>query len=91
MYFTQMTKKLFFFLLGKWLTASGAAKHLGIDVRATQRWIKHYYEDSESIFEKKEEKSGRYHILGEEYEQFISSYVYEDPFAVLAKIAKNLL
>ncbi|KAG1159869.1 hypothetical protein G6F37_004500 [Rhizopus arrhizus] len=39
------------------------ARQLGIHVRATQRWIKRYREDPESIFKKKK-KPGRHRILG---------------------------
>jgi transposase len=48
------------------LNASAAARQLGIHIRAAQRWVKRYYEDPESIFEKKK-KAGRRRILGEEH------------------------
>ncbi|KAI8874603.1 hypothetical protein K501DRAFT_281166 [Backusella circina FSU 941] len=34
-------------------SAAAAARQLGIHIWAAQRWVKRYYEDPESIFEKK--------------------------------------
>ncbi|KAG1059751.1 hypothetical protein G6F41_013277 [Rhizopus arrhizus] len=56
-------------LILKYLNASAAARQLGIHVRAPQIWVKHYYEDPESIFEIKQ-KTGQHCILGEEHKQF---------------------
>ena len=69
--FTLMMRKLDFFNLffSKYLNASAAARQLGIHVRAPQIWVKHYYEDPESIFEIKQ-KTGQHCILGEEHKQF---------------------
>lgn len=58
--------RLFHLYFCKCLTASVAAKQLGIHVRAAQKCVKRYYEDPESIFKKKK-KAGRHHILGEEH------------------------
>ena len=73
----------------KCLNASAAASQLGIHVRAAQRWVKRYYEDPESIFEKKK-KSGRRRILGEEYKQFLLKYIDENPSAVVTEVAESL-
>lgn len=67
------------------LNASAAARQLGIHIRVAQRWVKRYYEDPESIFEKKK-KPGRRRILGEEHKQFLLNYIDENPSAVVAEI-----
>ncbi|KAG0942018.1 hypothetical protein G6F32_008199 [Rhizopus arrhizus] len=72
------------------LSASAAAKQLGIHIRAAQRWVKRYYENPESIFEKKK-KSGRRRILGEEHKQLILNYIDENPSAVLTEVVESLL
>ncbi|KAG1052847.1 hypothetical protein G6F43_005032 [Rhizopus delemar] len=74
----------------KCLSASAAARQLGIHVRSAQRWVKRYYEDPESIFEKKK-KSGRRRILGEEHKQFILNYIDENPSAVVTEVVESLL
>ncbi|CAO0790837.1 unnamed protein product [Mucor circinelloides] len=79
--------RLFF---SKCLSASAAARQLGIHVRAAQRWAKRYHEDPESIFEKKK-KSGRHRILGEEHEHFLLNYIDESPSAVLTEVVEHLL
>ncbi|CEP17181.1 hypothetical protein [Parasitella parasitica] len=66
-------------------SASAAARQLGIHIRAAQRWVKRYYEDPESIFEKKK-KLGRRRILGEEHKQFILRCIDENPSAVLTEV-----
>ncbi|KAH8555739.1 hypothetical protein BGW37DRAFT_478363 [Umbelopsis sp. PMI_123] len=73
--------RFFHLFFSKCLNASAAARQLGIHVRAAQRWVKRYYEDPESIFEKKK-KSGRRRILREEHKQFILDYIDENPSAV---------
>ncbi|ORE03067.1 hypothetical protein BCV72DRAFT_338246 [Rhizopus microsporus var. microsporus] len=71
--------------MDKSLSASAAATQLSIHIRAAQRWVKRYYEDPESIFEKKK-KSGRRRILGEEHKQFLLNYIDENPSAVLTEV-----
>jgi hypothetical protein len=63
--FTLMKTRFFHLFFSKCLNAS-VATQLGIPIRAAQRWVKRYYKDSESIFEKKK-KSGQHRILGEEH------------------------
>ncbi|CEP07431.1 hypothetical protein [Parasitella parasitica] len=69
--------------------AAAAARQLGIHTRAAQRWVKRYYEDPESIIEKKI-KSGRRRILGEEHKQFLLHYIDENPSAVVIEVAESL-
>ena len=45
--------RFFHLFFSKCLNASAAARQLGIHIRAAQRWVNLYYEDLESIFEKK--------------------------------------
>jgi hypothetical protein len=53
-FYSDDEKTRFFHLFfSKCLSAAAAARQLGIHVRAAQRWVKRYYEDPESIFEKK--------------------------------------
>lgn len=71
------------------MNASAAARRLGIHIRATQRWVKRYYEDPESIFDKKK-KLGRRCILGEEHKQFLLNYINENPSAVVSEVVESL-
>lgn len=71
------------------MNASAAARQLGIHIRAAQRRIKRYYEDPESILEKKK-KPGRRRILGEEHKGFLLNYIDENPSAVVAEVAEIL-
>ncbi|KAG1503159.1 hypothetical protein G6F52_012303 [Rhizopus delemar] len=89
--YSEDEKTRFFHLFfSKCLSASAAARQLGIHVRAAQRWVKRYYEDPESIFEKKK-KSGRHRILREEHKQCLLEYIDENPSAVLIEIMEYLL
>ncbi|ORE23292.1 hypothetical protein BCV71DRAFT_287593 [Rhizopus microsporus] len=63
---------------------------LDIHVRTAQRWVKRYYEDHESIFEKKK-KSDRRRILGEEHKQFLLIYIDENSSAVVTEVAESLM
>ncbi|KAG1146957.1 hypothetical protein G6F37_005351 [Rhizopus arrhizus] len=81
--YSEEDKTRFFHLFfSKFLNASAAARQLGIHIRAAQRWVKRYYEDPESIFEKKK-KPGRRRILGKEHKQFLLNYIDENPSAKL--------
>ncbi|KAG1175661.1 hypothetical protein G6F36_011063 [Rhizopus arrhizus] len=65
------------------------ANEMSIHIRAAQRWVKRYYEDPESIFEKKK-KSGRHRILREEHKRFLLNYIDENPSAVLTEVVESL-
>jgi len=69
-YSNEDKTKFFHLFFSKCLNASAAARQLNIHIRAAQRWVKRYYEDPESIFEKKK-KSGRGRILGEEHKAIL--------------------
>lgn len=81
--------RFFHLFFSKCLNASAAARQLGIHVRAAQRWIERYYEDPESIFEKKK-KSGRRRNLGEDHKQFLLNYIDENPSAAVIEVAESL-
>lgn len=81
--------RFFHLFFSNCLKASAAARQLGIHFRAAQRWVKRYYEDPESIFEKKN-KSGRRRILGEENKQFLLNYIDGDPSAVVNEVVASL-
>jgi transposase len=83
-------RDFFSYFFSKCLSASAAARQLGIHIRAAQRWVKRYYEYPDSIFEKKK-KSGRRRILGEEHQQFLLNYIDENPSAVLTEVVESLL
>ncbi|KAG1457808.1 hypothetical protein G6F56_006532 [Rhizopus delemar] len=81
--------RFFHLFFSKCLSTSAAARPLGIHIRAAQRCAKRYYDNSESIFEKKK-KSGRRRILGEEHKQFLLNYIDENPSAVVTEVAESL-
>ncbi|KAL1935966.1 hypothetical protein VTP01DRAFT_100 [Rhizomucor pusillus] len=69
--YTDQDKVRFFKLMfEKVLSASAAAKQLGIHVRTAQRWAKQYEVNPDSIFAKRK-KNGRPRILGEEHKKVI--------------------
>lgn len=58
-FYSDDEKTRFFHLFfSKCLSVSAAAKRLGIHIRAAQIWVKRYYEDPESIFEKRKNPTG---------------------------------
>ncbi|KAG1167199.1 hypothetical protein G6F71_009584 [Rhizopus microsporus] len=72
------------------MSASAAAKQLGIHVRTAQRWAQMYKTDPDSIFIK-HKKTGRPRILHEEHKQVILEYIDENPSAVLEQVMERLL
>jgi transposase len=89
-YFDEDKTRFFHVFFSKCLNASTAARQLDIHIRAAQRCVKHYYEDPESIFEKKK-KSGRNHILREQHKQFILNYIDGNPSTVVTEAAESLI
>ena len=85
--YTDQDKVRFFKLVfEKVMSASAAAKQLGIHVRTAQM----YKTDPDSIFIK-HKKTGRSRILHEEYRQVILEYIDENPSAVLEQVVELLL
>jgi transposase len=88
--YTDQDKVRFFKLLfEKCLSASAAAKQLGIHVRTAQRWTKQYERDPDSIFEKCR-KTGRPRLLNEEHKKVILDCIDKNPSAVLEQVMEQL-
>ncbi|KAG1227340.1 hypothetical protein G6F67_008511 [Rhizopus microsporus] len=72
--YTDQDKVRFFKLVfEKVMSASAAAKQLGIHVRTAQRWAQMYKTDPDSIFIK-HKKTGRSRILYDEHKQVILEF-----------------
>ncbi|KAL4214354.1 hypothetical protein AB4K20DRAFT_1943400 [Rhizopus microsporus] len=90
-FYTDQDKVRFFKLVfEKVMSASAAAKQLGIHVRTAQRWAQMYKTDPHSIFIK-HKKTGRPRILRDEHKQVILEYIDENPSAVLEQVMERLL
>ncbi|CEI95404.1 hypothetical protein RMCBS344292_09592 [Rhizopus microsporus] len=90
-FYTDQDKVRFFKLVfEKVMSASAAAKQLGIHVRTAQRWAQMYKTDPDSIFIK-HKKTGRPRILHEEHKQVILEYIDENPSVVLQQVMERLL
>ncbi|ORE01593.1 hypothetical protein BCV72DRAFT_299098 [Rhizopus microsporus var. microsporus] len=88
--YTDQDKVRFFKLMfEKVLSASAAAKLLGIHVRSAQRWALQYEKDPDSIF-KKGKSSGRPRILNNEHKTLILEWVDENPSIVLEQLMEKL-
>ncbi|CEI87457.1 hypothetical protein RMCBS344292_01869 [Rhizopus microsporus] len=89
--YTDQDKVRFFKLMfEKFMSASAAAKQLGIHVCTAQRWTQMYKTDLDSIFIK-HKKTGRPRILHEEHKQVILEYIYENPSSALEQAMEQLL
>ncbi|CEP19613.1 hypothetical protein [Parasitella parasitica] len=71
------------------LSAHPAARQLGIHIRAAQRCFKRYYENPESVFEKKK-KSGRHRLPREENKRFLLNDIDKNPSAVSTEVVESL-
>ncbi|KAL4206078.1 hypothetical protein AB4K20DRAFT_1999988 [Rhizopus microsporus] len=81
--YTDQDKVRFFKLVSeKVMSASAAAKQLGIHVRTAQRWAQMYKTDPDSIFIK-HKKTGSPRILRDEHKQVILEYIDENPSVIL--------
>ncbi|CEG64231.1 hypothetical protein RMATCC62417_01244 [Rhizopus microsporus] len=90
-FYTDQDKVRFFKLMfEKVMSASAAAKQLGIHIRTAQRWARMYKTDLDNIFIK-HKKTGRSRILHEEHKQVILEYIDENPSAVLEQVVERLL
>ncbi|KAL1936371.1 hypothetical protein VTP01DRAFT_505 [Rhizomucor pusillus] len=81
--------RFFKLLFEKCLSASAAAKRLGIHARTAQRWAKQYERDPDSIFEKPR-KTGRPRLLNEEHKNVILECIDENPLVVLEQVVEQL-
>ncbi|ORE05308.1 hypothetical protein BCV72DRAFT_209552, partial [Rhizopus microsporus var. microsporus] len=73
LYMDQDKVRFFKLMFEKVMSASAAAKQLGIHVRTAQRWAQIYKTDPDSVFIK-HKKTGRSRILQEEHKQVILEY-----------------
>ncbi|KAG1170375.1 hypothetical protein G6F70_001465 [Rhizopus microsporus] len=90
LYRDQVKVRFFKLMFENIMSASAAAKQLGIHVRTAQRWAQMYKTDPDSIFIK-HKKTGRPRILHEEHKQVILEYVDENPSVVLEQVMERLL
>ncbi|ORE05716.1 hypothetical protein BCV72DRAFT_330256 [Rhizopus microsporus var. microsporus] len=88
LYTDQDNARFFKLTFVKVMSASAAAKQLGIHVYTAQRWAQMYKTDPHSIFIKYK-KTGRSCILHEEHKQVILEYIGENPSATLEQVSKN--
>ncbi|OBZ90906.1 hypothetical protein A0J61_01037 [Choanephora cucurbitarum] len=65
----------FFFFFCKCLNASAATRQLDIHIRAAQRWTKRYYEDPESILEKRRKSQNPSAVVAEVAEILTQNFV----------------
>ncbi|GAB5587727.1 hypothetical protein Unana1_02627 [Umbelopsis nana] len=90
LYTDQDRIRFFKQLFEKCLSASAAAKQLGIHVRTAQRWAKQYERDPDSVFEK-HKKMGRPPILHDEHKKVNLECIDENPSSVLEQVMEQLL
>ncbi|KAG1257360.1 hypothetical protein G6F68_009341 [Rhizopus microsporus] len=90
LYRDQVKVRFFKLMFEKVMSASAAAKQLGIHVRTAQRWAQMYKTDPDSIFIK-HKKTGRPRILRDEHKQVILEYIDENPSVVLEQVMERLL
>ncbi|KAG1246563.1 hypothetical protein G6F68_014586 [Rhizopus microsporus] len=90
LYTDQDKAKFFKLMFEKVMSASAAAKQLGIHVRTAQRWAQMYKTDPDSIFIK-HKKTNRSRIFHEEHKQAILEYIDENPSVVSEQVMERLL
>ncbi|KAG1494869.1 hypothetical protein G6F47_006800 [Rhizopus delemar] len=72
------------------MTASAAAKQLGIHPRTAYRWVSQYNACPDSIFESCE-KTGRKYILTEEHKTTVINFIDANPSATVVEVTEHLL
>ncbi|EIE77912.1 hypothetical protein RO3G_02616 [Rhizopus delemar RA 99-880] len=84
--------KLVFFDLKieKCMSASAAAKQLGIHIRTAEKWTNQYNVCPESIFESCK-KVGRKSILFEEHKMTVINFIDANPSSTVVKVTEHLL
>ncbi|CEG84878.1 hypothetical protein RMATCC62417_18627 [Rhizopus microsporus] len=89
--YTVQDKARFFDLkIEKCMSASAAAKQLGIHIRTAYRWVSQYNVCSDSIFESCK-KIGRKCILSEEHKATIITFIDANPSATVVEATEHLL
>ncbi|KAI8393311.1 uncharacterized protein BYT42DRAFT_619149 [Radiomyces spectabilis] len=91
MRYTVQDKARFFDLkIEKCMTASAAAKQLGIHVRTAYRWAKQYYMCPDSVFDSTK-KVGRKCILMEDHKMTVVNFIDANPSASVVEVTEHLL
>ncbi|CEI92055.1 hypothetical protein RMCBS344292_06329 [Rhizopus microsporus] len=89
--YTAQDKARFFDLkIEKCMSASAAAKQLGIHIRTAQKWVKQYNACSDSIFNNCKQV-GRKCILTEEHKTAVVESIDANPSATVVEVTKHLL
>ncbi|KAG0738552.1 hypothetical protein G6F57_002832 [Rhizopus arrhizus] len=89
--YTVQDKARFFDLkIEKCMSASTAAKQLGIHIRTAQRWVKQYSMCPDNIFDSYS-RVGRKCILTEEHKRTIVNFIDDNPSATVVEVAEHLL
>ncbi|KAG1039069.1 hypothetical protein G6F43_012582 [Rhizopus delemar] len=90
-HYTVQNKARFFDLkIEKCMTASAAAKQLGIRPRIAYRWVSQYNACPDSIFESCK-KTGRKCILNEEHKSTAVNFIDANPSATVVEVTEHLL
>ncbi|CEG80910.1 hypothetical protein RMATCC62417_15173 [Rhizopus microsporus] len=89
--YTVQDKVRFFDLrIEKCMSASTAAKQLGIHIRTAQRWVGQYNVCPDSIFESCK-NVGRKYILAEEHKTTAINFIDANPSATVVEVTEHLL
>jgi transposase len=89
--YTVQDKVRFFDLrIEKCMSASAAAKQLGIHIRTAQRWVRQYNVCPDSIFESCK-NVGRKCILTEEHKATVTNFIDANPSAAVVEVTEHLL
>ncbi|CEG67436.1 hypothetical protein RMATCC62417_03867 [Rhizopus microsporus] len=90
-WYTVQDKVRFFDLkIEKYMSASAAAKQLGIHIRTAQRWVKQYKMCPDSIVEVCKQV-GRKRILGEEHKAAAVNFIDANSSATVVEVTEHLL
>ncbi|CEG83371.1 hypothetical protein RMATCC62417_17300 [Rhizopus microsporus] len=89
--YTVQDKARFFDLkIEKCMSASAAAKQLGIHIRTAYRWVKQYSMCPDTIFDNAK-KIGRKCILTENHKMTVINFIDANPSASVVEVAEHLL
>ncbi|KAG1464724.1 hypothetical protein G6F56_005024 [Rhizopus delemar] len=89
--YSDEEKESFFKLkLEKCLSASAAAKQLGINARTAQRWSQEYDKDPDGVFDNKKRRIERKPTLQEVHKLFLQGYIDDNPSAVLDEVMNQM-
>ncbi|KAG1135239.1 hypothetical protein G6F38_012944 [Rhizopus arrhizus] len=89
-YTVQDKARSFDLKIEKCLSASAAAKQLGIHIRTAQRWIKQYNKCPDNIFDSCN-RVGRKCILTDEHKRSIVNFIDTNPSAAVDEVTEYLL